>query len=321
MRTRTKVWLITAASLVLIGCIVFGGAMSMLKWDFTKLSTAKYERNAHEISENYKNISIITNTADIVFMPSESPTTSVSCYEQKGIKHSVAVKDGTLAIEVVDTRKWYEYIGFNFDTPKLTVYLPQGEYGNLSVNANTGDVEIPEAFKFKSIDISENTGNVESHASAIEGVKIKTTTGDICVEDIAAGSLDLTVSTGKVTVSSVSCVGNITVGVSTGKTYLSNIRCKSFTSTGTTGDISSSHVIAAGKFSVKRSTGDVLFDCSDAAELYIEIDTGDVTGSLLTEKVFITKTDTGNVNVPKTVNGGRCEIITTTGDIKITIKQ
>lgn len=321
MRTRAKIWLIIAASLVLIGSIIFGGVMSVLKWDFTKLSTVKYENNDYEIREDYQHISIITNTADIVFVPSEKPTTLVSCYEQKSNMHSVSVKDGTLEIKIIDTRKWYEYIGINFGTPKITVYIPQGEYGKLSIKSSTGDVHIPEVFKFISVDISGNTGNVTNYASALEGVKIKTSTGNICVEDVSAGSIDLTVSTGKVTVSGVTCEGNIAVGVSTGKTHLSNIQCKNFTSNGSTGDISLNNVIATEKFSIKRSTGDIKFDDSDAAEIYIETDTGDVTGSLLTDKVFIAKTDTGKINVPQTVNGGRCEVSTDTGDIKITVEK
>lgn len=234
--------------------------------------------------------------------------------------HSVSVKDGTLEIKNIDTRKWYEYIGFNFDTPKITVYIPEGEYGKLSVKASTGDVEIPEVFKFKSVDISVSTDDVKNYAFALEDVKIKTTTGNICIEDASIGLLDLTVSTGKVTVSGVTCEGDIAVGVSTGKTYLSNICCKNFTSSGSTGDISLNNVIATEKLSINRSTGDVKFDSSDAAEIYIETDTGDVTGSLLTDKVFITQTGTGKINVPKTVNGGRCEITTSTGDIKIDIQ-
>ena len=73
------------------------------------------------------------------------------------------------------------------------------------------------------------------------------------------------------------------------------------------------------KFLIKRSTGDIRFDNSDATEIFVETDTGNVTGSLLTDKVFITQTDTGNVNVPKTVTGGRCEITTDTGNIKIIV--
>lgn len=293
----------------------------MLKWDFTKLSTAKYENNDYKINEGYQHISIITNTADIVFIPWESQAPSVSCYEQKNNTHSVAVKDGTLEIEIVDTRKWYEYIGINFGTPKITVYIPEGEYGDLSVKASTGNVEIPEVYKFRSVDISVSTGDVKNYASALENVKIKTTTGNICIEDASVGSLDLAVSTGKVTVSGVTCEGNIALGVSTGKAYLSNIRCKNFTSNGSSGDISLNNVIATEKLSIERSTGGVKLDRSDAAEIYIETHTGDVTGSLLTDKVFITQTDTGKINVPKTVSGGRCEITTDTGDIQITVKK
>jgi len=320
MRTRTKVWLIIAASLVLIGCIIFGGVMSMLEWDFTKLSTSKYESNDYEIREDYKHISIITNTADIVFVPSENATTSVSCYEQKSNIHSVSVKNGTLEIEIVDTRKWYQYIGINFGTPKITVHIPQGEYGKLSIKSSTGDVEIPEGFKFKSIDVSESTGNVTNYASTLEGVKIKTTTGNIHIEKTSAGAIDLSVSTGKITVSDVSCEGDVTVGVSTGKVMLSDTQCKSVISSGSTGDIILSNVIATEKFSIERSTGDVRFDGCDAADLFVKTDTGDVSGSLLTDKVFITKTDTGDVDVPQTITGGRCEITTDTGDVEIKIR-
>ena len=65
MSKITKMWLIIGTSLVLIGCIIFVGVMSILKWDFTKLSTGKYETNHYEITEKFKNISIITDTADV----------------------------------------------------------------------------------------------------------------------------------------------------------------------------------------------------------------------------------------------------------------
>ncbi len=319
MRKRTKVWLIIAASLVLIGCIIFGGALAMLRWDFTKLSTVKYETNHYEINEDYKNISIITKTADIVLVPSEEQKNSVVCHEQKNAKHSVTVKDGTLIIEIVDTRKWYEHIGIFFETPKITVCIPQGEYGTFSVKSSTGDVEIPKEFKFKSVDISERTGNVTNYASVSEAIKIKTSTGNIRVENISAGSLDLSVFTGKVTAVGVSCVGDVTVGVSTGKADLSNITCKSVISSGNTGDISLNSVIATEKFSIERSTGDVIFEGSDAAEIFVETDTGDVIGTFLSEKVFITETSTGKISVPKTTSGGKCEITTSTGDVRIDV--
>jgi len=321
MRKTTKIWLVIAASLVLIGSIVFGGVMSMLKWDFTKLSTGTYETNDYEINEDYKNISIVTDTADIVFVPSENPKTSVVCHEQKNMKHSVTVKDDTLVIEVIDTRKWYEYIGINFGGPKITVYIPQRECGVLSVRSDTGDVEISKDITFESIDISGSTGNVANYASALENITIKLTTGNIGTENISAGVLDLSVLTGGIRVSDITCQGDVKINVSTGKANLTDIACKNLLSRGNTGDISLKNVTASEKFSIKRSTGDVRFDGCDAAEIFVETDTGDVVGSLITDKVFITETSTGRIDVPNTTRGGRCEVITGTGNIKIAVTQ
>ncbi|MBR4073716.1 MAG: DUF4097 family beta strand repeat protein [Clostridia bacterium] len=320
MSKKTKIWLIIAASLILIGCIIFGGAMTLFKWDFKKLSTVKYETNNYEINEKFNNISIISDTADIVLTPAENVKASVVCCEQKNVKHSVAVKEDTLVIELVDRRKWYEHIGINFGTQKITVYIPQGEYGLLSVKSDTSDVEIPDNFKFESIDISVSTGDVKCLASALEKAKIKASTGDICVENISADTLELSASTGKITANSITCEGDVKIKVSTGKTSLTDIECKNLVSKGSTGKISLENVIAKEKFSINRDTGDISFKKCDAAEIFVETDTGDVTGSLLSEKVFITKTSTGDIDVPKTITGGKCEITTDTGDIKIEIE-
>lgn len=317
---KAKIWLITGACLILIGCFIFGGVMNVLNWDFKRLSTVKYETNNYDIDESFKDISIITNTADIEFIPSNTSKISVNCYEQKNLRHSVSVKDDTLVIEVIDTRKWYEHIGINFSSPKITVSIPVAEYGSLSIKSSTGDIGLLDFFKFKSIDITASTGDVTNLASA-HTVKIKLSTGNIVMESIYAGLLDLSVSTGKIMVTDAKCEGDIKVKVSTGKTSLTDIKCENIISSGSTGNLSLKNVIATQKFSLERSTGDVTLENADANEIYIKTDTGDVRGSLLSPKVFITQSDTGSINVPKTVTGGRCEITTDTGNIKITIKE
>ena len=85
------------------------------------------------------------------------------------------------------------------------------------------------------------------------------------------------------------------------------------------GDLLLTNVVAAGKFDLQRDTGDIRFDRCDASELLVKTDTGDVTGSLLTAKVFLVHTDTGHVRVPPSTTGGKCEIRTDTGDIRIDI--
>ena len=141
------------------------------------------------------------------------------------------------------------------------------------------------------------------------------------MDSAVSGSLELTVSTGKVKVSGVKCDGDVFLNVTTGKGYLNNIVCKSLVSSGSTGDIVLNNVIAKEKLSVNRSTGDVKFNGCDAAEIYVKTDTGDITGSLLSEKVFITNVSTGKVKVPNTISGGRCQITTNTGNVEISVLQ
>ncbi len=319
MSKRVKIWLIVGASLVLVGTIIFGGVMMALNWDFSKISTVKYETNEYEINESYKNIKIVTNTADITFIPSEK--TKVVCYEETKVKHSATVKDDTLVIELNNNKKWYEHIGINWGSPKITVYIPAGEYGALAINGDTSDTQIPKDFKFESIDISQSTGDVKCLASAIGDIKIKTSTGHIMVEDITAGLLDLKVSTGDICATNIECAGELLVKVSTSKTILENVKCNDIISSGDTGDFTLTNVIADGSIDIERTTGDIkLYDC-DANELIIVTDTGNVKGTLLSDKVFIVKTDTGSIKVPETTSGGKCKITTDTGNIRIEIKK
>lgn len=317
---KTKIWIITAVSFILIGGIIFVGSMSMLKWNFKDISTTKYEANTYDIVEEFENISINTDTADILFVLSTGGKCKVECIEEASTKHNVLINENTLNIDITDTRKWYDYISFfSFGTPRITVYLPLDKYALLTVNASTGDIEIPKEFTFDSIDIKASTGDVNSSASTVNDLKIKLSTGHIDIQDITAGNMNLTTSTGGINIKSVDCSGKIETKVSTGKTILTDVKCESLISHGNTGDMTLTNVIAIKDFNISRSTGNIKLDGCDAEELLIETDTGDVKGSLHSDKVFITETDTGNISVPKSTTGGKCEITTVTGDIKIEI--
>lgn len=302
MSNLTKKWLIIATSLILVGGIIFTGVMAVLKWNFSKLATVKYVTNTYEITDDFSDILINTNTADITILPSNDEKCSVVCYEEKTALHTVTVGNNILAIEVINKTKWFDYIGLNFDTPKITIYLPKTEYTSLSISESTGDIKISKDFTFKNADIKVSTGDIEILSNVTETAKLKCSTGDIVVRNISSELLQLTVD------------------VTTGKVNLTDIACKSIVSNGSTGDMALKNVVAKEKISIERSTGDISFDGVDAAEIFTKTDTGDVCGSLLSEKVFVAETDTGDIDVPNTQSGGRCEITTNTGDIKITLK-
>ena len=86
-----------------------------------------------------------------------------------------------------------------------------------------------------------------------------------------------------------------------------------------TGNINLKNVISTETFSIERDTGNVKLESCDAAEIYVKTDTGNVEASFISDKIVIYETDTGKVSVPKSTTGGRCEVTTDTGNIKITI--
>lgn len=319
MKKQIKVWLIVALALILIGGLIFVGVMTVLKWDFRKLSTVKYETNEYIIQEAFENITICTNTANIKILPSGNGECRVVCFEPVKFNHKTHVGGNTLNISKEGKKRWYDYIGVDFNCPTITIYLPETDYSALILKSSTGDVEISENYTFENIDIITSTGSITNYASAKDAVKLKTSTGAISVYDIKTGSLEMTVTTGKVTATDVVCQGDMRVKVSTGDTTLNDITCGNLMTTGDTGDLTMTNVITNGKFDIVRTTGDIKFERCDASELFVKTDTGSVTGTLLCEKVFIVETDTGNINVPKTVTGGKCEISTDTGNINISI--
>ena len=334
-------WLTVAIVLVVVGVVLFCGVMTALHWDFTKLSIDRYEENRYDLQEEYEHIAVLTGEADVEFRFTDRADTAVICYEKQTQKHRVFVENGTLTVRLQDAKKWYHYIGISFGMPRVTVELPRKDYGNISVQTNTGKIAM-EQFTALQVELAVSTGKVtvqDLNCAGDFSVRVSTgnvlltnvrcanfvsegNTGDAEMNNMAVvGNCSVTRSTGKLAVTGMDCTGDLGVRVSTGKIDLENIRCADFTSQGSTGDLQLTDLVASGTVFIRRSTGDVRLDRCDGRQIQILTSTGDVSGSLLTEKIFVTDTDTGNVNVPACLTGGKCEVTTDTGDIEITVKE
>ena len=317
---KIKKSLILASVLVLFGLLLFCFTACTVKGDLSQLGGGQYETATHNINEDFDSILMNTDTADIVILRATDGKSKVVCHEHSQLKHTVVVKDGVLTIEETDTRKWYHYINIGVEKTEITVYLADGEYSELNINENTGNIDVAYGLTFDSVSINLSTGDTEFEASVKNALTIKAGTGDVSVEEAGVGSLSIMVTTGDVEISEVNCAGDIFVKVSSGKTEIEDVVCKSFTTEGSTGDIVFENLIASAKLSITRGTGDVCFEACDAAEIEISTSTGDVVGTLLSEKIFVVSSGSGKIKVPETLSGGKCKITTSTGDVKITIK-
>ena len=314
------------------------GTLSAARWDLQRVFSPAVNQS-YDIDDEFNDIFISVDTADVRFLKSEDGKCRVECVEGYKITHTASVKDGTLKIERRDERKWYELITIIPVHFEVTVYLPEGEWGKLNIKTSTGDTEIARDFGFASIDIGQSTGNIALSCQSGGNINLKTSTGNIAVNDtsadsvkirvstgnlaiagLTASSLEISSSTGNIALSDSKIIGNITATSSTGKQTFTNVECNNLNMESDSGDSILTSVIAIDSFNIEKSTGDVKLDSSDATEIYIETDTGDVSGTLLSDKVFIVRTDTGDIDVPKSTVGGRCEIETDTGNVIISVK-
>ncbi len=313
-KTEIK-WLLAGLALVLLGLALFAATMSVFGWDFTKLNTASYRTDTHDVSGEFDKISIFSDITDIGFVPAEDETCRILCYVPEQMQHTAAVENGTLLIQVEDTRNWYEHIGIFTKSPKLTLSLPRDTYTSLFIETATGDVVVPKDFAFETLEIHGTTSDVDCFASVSGGMEISLQTGDIRVNTSKAGRVTLAASSGDIAVNTVTAEHDIDIQTDTGEITLKDVSCGLLFAESNTGEITLTNTVAAGSLFAESSTGDVQLDGSDASQIFIKTDSGDVSGTLLTGKVFLTQTDTGDVSVPKTISGGRCEITTSSGDI------
>ena len=218
----SKVLLIIGAVLVIVGLLFFVVTMSICGWDFGTFSAAGRVERTFEVSGDFENISISSETADFAIRPSEDGECRVVCIERERLGYRVAVADGALTVSEKEERKWYDYI-FSFGQDSITVYLPRSEYSALMIEGDTADVNILGGFSFASMDISLDTGTVRTSASVSGDAKIKTSTGDIYVEDATLGSLGISSSTGSAHLAGVNVCGAVMLTRSTGKVYINDL--------------------------------------------------------------------------------------------------
>ncbi len=287
--------------LLVLGLVVGVVSFALMGFRFEGFKTVEYETKTTELRGDFRNIHIQGDTAYITICHPRYPTldnaAKLESLESEDRRTVVTVEDGTLYIRLVDERKWYERMEISLKSPKLVLYLPEGDYGDLTIENSTGDIQIGN-FDFDSVRITCSTGDVNLQSSA-ETIAVKTSTGDIHLSNLNAKE--------------------ITLNVTTGRVQLYKVKCGVLSTEGDTGKVFFEDVLTEQSLYIRRSTGDVKLTACDAGNITIETDTGDVTGTLLSGKTFKTKTSTGKIQVPQDAPGGTCEIKTSTGDIKISI--
>lgn len=337
---RTLRAIIVAVALIVVGAVLAGCGLFAMDgaWDlFT--GNGKLITTQETITEEFTNIDIDILWADLELLPSPDGTCYYKAATYDNMFCSYAVENGTLKISQDDNRKWHQHIGIYWEKTSLQVYLPEDVYGRLTVQSDTSDVTIPADFTFENVTITTDTGDLTIACQVTQQLSMTSTTGDMAVRGIAPQSITAAATTGDVHMEDIICndlsvststgicrilradvAQDLTAASTTGDKYLADVKCGTLKMEASTGDGELKNVVVAGDAKLESDTGDWELDGFDAANISIRTSTGEVEGTLLSEKIFFANTLTGDVEVPRTSTGGKCEITTDTGDIEIEIE-
>ena len=279
-----KKLLITSLILFVSGVIICGSVFAVKGKEI--LVEEDLVETSYEFDDVISNVHIEAIKNDVLFEVSRDGQCRVECLDLEGMEHEVTVTGDTLTITSEgDIEDLFDITRINVfhSSPRITVYLPEAEYESLVIDAANSDVVLDQDIIFSDVDINLDDGDVN--------------------------------------ISNYHSDGDISVDVDAGDLQVVNTTCRNLTYNGDTGDVTLNNSIISEQLNISILFGDVTFDGSDAFSIIVEIDSGDIEGTLLTAKTFDCSVQTGDVEIPGNGNGGNCQLHIGAGDIEIDIED
>lgn len=323
MSKTKKISIIIACIMIGIGLIISICTYAAVRFDFSKLSTVQMVRNTYTIDESFSSINIDCAEGSVRFVPSDSGICEVICAEEERITHSVEVIDDTLTVIRTDNREWHELIGIYWyeEGVELTVSLPQSSYEKLYVKSLSGNISVPNGFNFSDIQLYSTSGNISSMAETAGNIRAESVSGDVMLVNADSANLYAKTSSGDVMIASSVTEGEITATTVSGDIAVAESTAEKISASCTSGDVDLMNAVTSGEFNVKTVSGDIELNRCDGGSLDMKTTSGDVEGTLRTGKLFLVHSTSGDVRVPDDMGTEKCEITTTSGDVKIKIKE
>lgn len=267
-------------ALVMAGLVLIG--LSMVLADGERKETELFS------GKDIRSIELRCKSADITLSPAEDDCLRV--ISTGNASYSAMAEDGLLTVE--GEGRPFDLFG----NDSLALYLPSGLYERIEAQLSSGDIAAR----------GIQTGSLSA----------KTTSGSIALTDVTADESRLETTSGSLRVFA-SNPGNCMGTVTSGDISFDGCRFAAAELKTTSGGIRLADVRAEGVLKLTTGSGSISLENGDAETLEIETGSGDVRGTLCTEKIFVARSSSGRIDVPEGVSGGICRVRTGSGDISL----
>ena len=142
--------------------------------------------------ETIKEINVSFNTGDVSIKPSEDNKTKIMLYSDRNCEHSIVEEEGIVKVTINEKKlKFLDRI-FNHKQSGIVIYLPKDFEGNVNIDGDVGDI------------------TMDDYPYVI--LNIKSNVGDVYVDGIKDGTVDLNVGSVKIKKLYSNCNINIDAG-------------------------------------------------------------------------------------------------------------
>lgn len=287
-----KTCAITGMILLLMGLILFLTGMSLTGWDFGELSTAVYKQENYTAQQQVTSLDISYNNAEVcILCDPEAQSVSVSypvCTDRAtgaSAKVDITEENGVLRIK---EESLFILINWQFQTPTLTVTLPE---------------------------------------TALETLSVRTQNGNISAENIATeNKAEFITQNGEIRISQIN-VSELSLQTDAGGIILKNIQCQTLQAETDLGSVQLSGTLTAdsAKFTSELGDIDLSEGVVDANNIYFSTDMGNISAKLSGKQQDYSADvtwDMGNTNLYPYQGGNKqITVISSLGNIDITFSE
>ena len=311
MSKVTKVILITAGALILVGLIVSAIGIVILR-NSVKKNDKKvvYEHKEEVITEDFTDLNLSEISETIEIKPSEDGQVRIDYYDAEKYIHKIEVKNNTLELYVKtyeDNAPWWERFSFHFDIEGLvtageehptTIYLPEDSYGSLTISTVSGEVIVPENYSFEGMSVSTTSGDVVAECIATGTVSFDTTSGNIAAANINATSLDASSTSGELSFTDTKVSGGVNINSVSGTVTLKDVK--------------------SDDLEVNTVSGEIYLTALDTETASLTTTSGDISGTIAGDHEYEVDTTSGDIDLPSSIKGeSLIEIDTVSGDVSL----
>lgn len=312
MKRGTKIALLTAAALLILGAVLCGIALRSVDFRLSRLSTTdssarKTETAAFDAKEmNVIKIQIAAD--DVHLVPSPDQQIHLKFTQRDQTRYMLSAEDGTLSLtQQAQSGHWdlsWFAFDFNFDDFDVVLEIPDGYPGDLQLVGDVGDVECTSALRLGgTLDCQLQTGSFEADGLQARSVAVQTDVGEITGERWSIGpSISLSTASGDISLEHSTVEGNLICQSDLGSISLEDT--------------------AADAADLSAQTGDIELEALSPRTLKAATDIGSISGTIAgaeTEFAILVDTDIGDSNLKSRVGptDRQLSLSTQTGDISI----